>query len=265
MNAFYYTAMSASQLSIFIVTMLQAGAAHFYHYAPILLGYSAYLVTMALDTLLSVVYIFRGVVMGARSQLIIHKIWDFLDKFKVEINQGATEKTQIKNGIKLMQEAETKNQSYLTTRVDASCLREKKGETTIVYTANGKKIRNNNGSEESQGYTYEEKKDYLEKVNKGIYSAKLKTNISRYVALAMVIAGIASVILTFVTGGTYAAILLIVSGFIFAIMEFGFLPYDSTWMFCLFRDFLFDKGYCYTKLEWEKTATESGITDLATA
>ena len=85
--------------------------------------------------------------------------------------------------------------------------------------------------------TPEAKKSYLVRVEKGIFSEKLKHKIAAMIATAMIIGGIIAIITSvFLTGGLSLVILGVASAVFFALMESVFLTYDSSSIFKWFRD-----------------------------
>jgi hypothetical protein len=88
--------------------------------------------------------------------------------------------------------------------------------------------------------TDEAKKDYLARVDKGIYTEELKHKVAAIIAAAMIIGGIIAIITSvFLTGGLSFVILGVASAVFFASMESIFLTYDSSSIFKKVRDRLY--------------------------
>ncbi len=242
-NHLLYFEMGAAQTASGIVTLLSPGAAHVFHYAPVLTGSAATAATMATSIALGAVYVVRGTVMLTRAVKNYREVRDFHNQFEKELGGSPTgsktifDTKNIDQAIDFMKGVQKIGDSYISRRVNESCLRD----DTFIYTLKGKK-------EIATGKitTYDDtsKKEYLNRVHKGIYTEELKHKIAITIAVAMIVGGALAIILSAMTGGILVIVIGLVSALFFLSMESIYLTYDSSYLFNWLRDRL------YIKPEW---------------
>lgn len=233
-NHSLYFSMGAAQIASGAVAMCTAPIAHVFHYTPVLMGTSATIATTVTGVALGAIYTARGAVMMARAVKSYLIVDEFHNAFK---RSSQSEGDKVAQALTFMQDEEAKGATYLDRRVNPTCLRGKnvKGEE-IAYTAKG--IIAKDGT--LKPYTSAEKQEYLVRVDKGIYTEKLKLKVSMTIAAAMIIGGVLAIVLTAVTGGIAPLIIGLVSAIFFMSMEYIFMAYDSTGIFDILRDSLYE-------------------------
>lgn len=244
-NHSLYFSMGASQTASGIVSMLSPETAHVLHYSPILTGHAANIAGLATGVALGAIYVARGGVMLTRAVKSYCLVRDFHDEFKKGFeNSGSKGQTDgIHAATGFMEKAKVKGQPYLDRRIDQSCLRktDEKGNYLGTYTEKG--FQNPEG-EITKYSSDSEKIEYLKRVDKGIYTEKLKHEVAITIAIAMIIGGVLAIVLSVMTGGIAALIIGLVSAIFFMSMEYIFMTYDSSSLFEWLRDRL------YKEPEW---------------
>lgn len=232
-NHSLYFSMGIAQIAAGAVEMCSAPIAHVFHYTPVLTGTAGTVATVVTGVALGAIYTARGAVMMTRAIKSYQIVGEFHARFKSSFENSDN---RVVNALVFMKEEESKGATYLNRRINPSCLRgEDPSGKEIAYTANG--IQTTNGI---QKYTPAQEKEYLMRVDKGIYTEKLKLKISMTIAAAMIIGGILAIVLTAVTGGIAPLIIGLVSAIFFMSMEYIFMTYDSTGIFDTLRDYLYD-------------------------
>ncbi len=226
-NHLLYLTMGLSQMSSGIVTALTPTAAKILNYTPILTGAAAKVALLATGIGLGAVYVARGGVMLCRAITNYYRVHDFRKQFEKCVKQDP---------IKFMQEAnKIAPDYYLARRVNKACLEKKDANGNISeYTAEGIKTQ--------QGitpYSPQERLEYLQRVDKGIYHQELTHKLAIVIAIAMILGGITAIVLTILTGGIAPLVIALVSAIFFMCMEYAFMTYDSTRLFDWLRDLLY--------------------------
>lgn len=153
---------------------------------------------------LGAVYVFRGSIQAYRAVKNLKRVNQFYEEFKQALDPN---NANLDTSIEFLNAKRGIGENYWGRRVDTSCLKEK------ALTSSS---------------TDEEKIIHLQEVDKGIYSLKLKNQISLIVAAAMIIGGIISIVLSFCTGGIAPLIFSLICFVAFTSMEFIFLSSDVT-------------------------------------
>jgi len=240
-----YLAMGVTQTAAGVTIMCGPEAAHVFHYTPLLMAHAATIATSVTSAGLGAIYVARGTVMLTRAVKNYRLVHDFHNNFQACFNDG---QESLEKAIELMENAEKSGSAYLDRRVDASCLTEKDEKNKIVktYTASG--VKDINGTITAYKTT-EEKLNYLERVDKGIFTEELKHKVAMVIASVMIIGGILAIISAAIfTGGIALLIIALVSAIFFMSMEYIFIAYDSSSVFNSLRDRLYHKPKWFQKL-----------------
>jgi hypothetical protein len=219
-NHSLYFSMGAAQVVSGITGLFSGSAAQILHYAPLLTGISATVTNLIAGVALGGIYVVRGCVMVTKAI----KSYLIAGHFHEELI-GADDRLQF------MAEAEKKGSSYMDRRVDSSCL----VENSRTYTADGFKDEKGNITP----YSAQEKKDYLLRVDKGVFTEQLKHKIAIVIAVAMIVGGILAIVVSAATGGLPLIIIALASAIFFMSMEYIFMTYDSSSLFEGLRDRLY--------------------------
>ncbi len=211
-NHSLYFSMGAAQTTAGIVEMCGPTMAHVLHYAPVLTGTGASIASIVSGVALGAVYTARGAVMMTRAVKSYCLADEFHKNFKAEF-KGKEFCDKIDNAFKFMEEAKSKGNDYLKRRVDLSCL----AKTST-----------------------DDKLEYLKGVDKGIFTEKLKHQVSMVIAGAMILGGVLAIVLAAVTGGLGPIIAALLAAVFFMSMEYIFMAYDSSYIFESLRDFLYE-------------------------
>lgn len=227
-----FFAMGAAQAGTGAVIMSTSEAAKVFHYAPLLTGHAAHVALTTANVALGAVYFIRGSIMLVRSR----KSFKQVKKFRKEFEELKGE--SLKGQMAKMKMIENRGSTYFERRVDPSCLEyEVKGKVVGTYSAYG--VRYANGMIRPY-ISKEEKEDYIQRVDKGIYTQELKHKVALIIATAMILGGATAVLLaTVVTGGVPMLVIALASAIFFMSMEYLFLTYDSTTLFNKLRDSLY--------------------------
>jgi hypothetical protein len=227
-NHSLYLSMGAGQTASGAVAMCSATAAHFFHYSPVLTGSVASTAVLVTGVFLGTIYAARGAVMLTRAV----KSYRQVNEFEKEFKKCST----FDDVIELMKWNE-RIDGYLDRRINSSCLQKTDENGNIQhFTPAGLKTGN-----KTKEYTAAEKNEHLERIDKGIYTEKLKSKISMAIAIAMIIGGILAVTLAVLSGGTTLVVVALASAIFFMSMEYIFITYDSSKAFEWLRDKLYDK------------------------
>lgn len=165
------------------------------------------------------VYVVRGLIQTYRAVRNLNRVNHFSDQFK---NCLTHENTDLDRSIGFLNEKQEIGNAYWGRRVDSSCLKEK--DVTVLSTD-------------------EEKIRHLQEVDKGIYSLQLKNRISLFVAAAMIIGGVITIVVTALTGGIAPLICALVCLVAFTCMEYVFLTSDITSLY----NWLLDRTYVQSR------------------
>lgn len=220
-NHSLYFSMGAAQSAAGIVEMCGPTMAHIFHYAPVLTGASASIASMVSGAALGAVYAARGGVMMTRAAKSYCLVNDFHKEFKEQFEGKFDFSKKIDKAFEFMKEAESqgKDLDYLKRRVDLSCFAKT---STKDVVSSGDKL------------------EYLKGVDKGIFTEKLKHQISMVIAAAMILGGVLAIVLAIVTGGIGPIIVALLAAIFFMSMEYIFMAYDSSYIFESLRDFLYE-------------------------
>lgn len=201
--------------------------------SPALTGGAATLAQTVTSMFFGGVYAARGLAVLYRAQMNLRAVHQFYSEFR--------DIQSIDGRIEFMQEAEAKGEAYLNRRMDASCMQAPEG----TYTAKGLKV-----GDKIIAYTEGQKKEYIKRVDKAIYTERLKHIISLIISLTMILGGIATILAaTVFTGGLALFILTLVSAVFFSGMEYIFMVYDSSKLFQKLRDKLYTEPVFLDHLE----------------
>ncbi|MES2272714.1 MAG: hypothetical protein V4487_00780 [Chlamydiota bacterium] len=228
-----FLAMGLAQTALGI-GLLGGGIAAVSNCLPALGAAGSSALVVAASVLLGVVYTVRGSVMGYRA----YKNYNMVNSFHKEFEENG--KKSVDRAVTFMQTQEALGETYLNLRVDKSCLLIKNAQKIVTgrYTAQG--IQDAVTGQLSP-YNREEKLEYLRRVEKGIYSEKLKHTVSKIIALAMLIGGILAIVAACIaSGGTALIVVGIVSAVFFIAMEVIFFTYDSSRIFTRYRDWSYE-------------------------
>jgi len=227
-NQSLYAGMGVAQTATGVLMMLSPNAAHVFHYAPILTGHAASVASLAAGVALGAIYTVRGGLMFARAAKSYHDV----AAFQEELKKWPT----VDSVIARMQDAADgkldHDSDYIKRRVDVSCLVDEKGNR---YTAQGI-LKPGAEKATPYGHNTAEKREYLARVDKGIYTEKFKQKVGMTIAAAMFIGGVLAIALSVMTGGLPAIIIATSSAVFFMGMEYMFLTYDSSRLFEWMRD-----------------------------
>lgn len=219
-------AMGAAQTAYGVVDMLGSSVASVFHYSPVLTGAAAATATLVASIGLGVIYMLRGCTMITRAFKAISLISSFNENFK---------RLAPDDKIVFLQEQEAHGAAYMSARLDPSCLETTKDGKKCVMTARGFRMDNREIIE----YTETEKAKYLQAVEKGIFTEKLKHVLCGLIGVAMVFGGILTLTLTALSHGTAPIVISLVSAIFFMASESIFLSYDHPRIFNKLRDLLF--------------------------
>ncbi len=236
-NQYFYTQMGAFQIAAAGVAFAGPEVAHVFHYAPALTGHAASAATATTAIALGAVYLARGAFMLYQSG----KSYKKVDKFENELKDKKT----LNKVLDFMKESEKLGSSYLNRRVNESCLIEKESDRlTLRYTATGiERIIKGEKTTTTEYANSDEKRIYLERVSKGIYTEKLKHKVRMTIAAAMIIGGVLTIVLAAISGVGLAAIgISLAAAIFFFLMESVYSTYDSSFVFQKLRDFFYERS-----------------------
>ncbi len=249
-NQSLYGSMGVGQIAAGFITIISSPFTHLMNHlfaktthvvlAPLLTGAKAATAALATSVALAAIYVVRGIVMMVRAGIKLVDVNDFRNKFNATLQENSKDfqESKIEKAINFMEDAEKRGGSYLNRRVDSTCLQAEINGNKFTYTAEG--LKDKNGKIEL--YDTFTEQDYLNRVDKGIFSEKLKNQIAMIIAGAMIIGGILAIILaTVFTGGIASLVIGLTSAVFFISMEYIFLTYDSSRLFKLLRDRLYDE------------------------
>lgn len=223
-NHYLLFTMGLAQIASASTAIASPTVANCLRYTPALTGAASGIATIASGVALGAVYTARGVVMMKKA----YKSNAQVNQFYAEFRQRIQSDNSLNAAIAFMQEAE-KNQTFLNRRVDVFCLRDQTNSEIFDFVENGqvtdraKSVR------------------YLERVDKAVYSAKLKNKISFSIGFAMVIGGILAIVVSILSSGIAPLIVALISATIFVMMEYTFVTYDSSRSFVWLRDRFYKK------------------------
>ncbi len=161
------------------------------------------------------IYVFRGSIQAYRAVKNLNRVNQFYEQFK---NKLDPDNANLDDPMEFLNAKREIGDAYWGRRVDTSCLKEKAATLSS---------------------TNEEKIKHLQEVDKGIYSLQLKNRISLFIATAMIVGGIISIVLSFVTAGIVPLIFTLICFIAFTSMEFIFLSSDVTSLY----QWLLDRMY----------------------
>lgn len=230
-NLYSMLGMGLAQTASGVTMMLTPEVAKVFHYAPVLKGAAAKAALTTTNVALGAVYAVRGGIMLYRTYHAYQPVREMRKKF----NENITLNPRLT--LQMLEQEEAKGDLYFERRVDPNSLdfKNDKGEVVGKYTAKG--LINAQG--EIIDESIEAKREYLRRVDKGIYTQALKHRVALVIAGAMIVGGITAVILSIVTAGVFPIIVGLVSALFFICMEYLFLAYDSTPLFDKLRDRLY--------------------------
>jgi len=237
-------AMGAIQSACGVVYMLSSQAASVFHYSTILSGSSAVLASAVTNVALGAIYLFRGSMMIHRSRLALSLVGGFRRELQnIESTDGK---------IKFLKTAESYGETYMDARVDSSCLKKVLSRpadnelmndlgfskdtdiVSVTMTANGYKLE---GKENLKAYETEaQKQEYLNAIQKGIFTEQLKHKLYASVGITMIIGGILTLALTALTHGIAPIAISLGSAIFFMLAENIFFSYDTPQIFNWLRD-----------------------------
>lgn len=220
-------AMGAMQTASGIVDMLGSSVASVFHYSPVLTGAAAATATVVTTIGLGVIYLIRGGTMIARAFKAHSIIRNFDKEFKAQSTIDAK--------IEFLKAQEIHGSTYMSARLDSSCLETTKEGQKCVMTAHGFKFEDGRVVE----YNESEKVDYLQAVEKGIFTEKLKHVLCGLIGVSMIIGGVLTLALTVISHGMAPIAISMASAIFFMASEYIFLTYDAPGIFDKMRDWLF--------------------------
>jgi hypothetical protein len=188
-------------------------------------------------TLLGGIYVFRGIVQFVRAVRNLNRVNRFYEEFKCQLNAKDSSLDSLTNFLYTQRDI---GEAYWKRRVDTSCSKERKSPE-------------------------KEKIEYLKEVDKGIYSHKLKNQISLFIAVAMIIGGTISILLSFITGGIVPLVFGLVCCVAFILMEYVFLTVDLTYLYKKLLDRLYVQSKSLTKFlnSVEKSENSSRVDHIS--
>lgn len=215
-NNVMFLNMGIAQTNLGVVTMLADPVAKTFHYSAALTGAAGNTAILASGIALGAIYALRGGFMLARAVNSYNVANEFHQNYKSKLTDG------VDAAMEFMKEEEARGPVYMDRRVDSSCLINEQGNKLTATSINpGEKI------------------DYLQRVDKGIYTEVLKHKMSIIIAVAMILGGILAIASAVLTAGIVPIIIGLVSAVFFMSMEYLFLTYDSSAIFERLRDRLY--------------------------
>lgn len=223
-NHYLLFTMGVTQIASASTAIASPTVANYLGYAPALTGAVSSMATIASGVALGAVYTARGLVMMKKAYKSNAQVNSFYEEFRQRVQADKS----LNSAISFMQETE-KNQTYLSRRVDLFCLRDQANPDTFDF------VKNEQVTDRAKCI------QYLERVDKAVYSAKLKNKIAFSIGFAMVIGGILAIAVSILSGGTAPLIVALISATIFVMMEYTFVTYDSSRAFVWLRDRYYKK------------------------
>lgn len=221
--------MTAVQCASGVVYMLGSAAASLMHYSAVLTGASAALAGIVTNVALGAIYTFRGTVMIYKACLALSMVSSFKKDFK--------NCKDLHDKMAFLQSEEVGGEAYMQPRVDASCLEKTLADGRVcTMTAAGYKFEDGSVEQYSNDT---ERQEYVQRVEKGIFSEQLKQMVYAAVGVSMIIGGVLTLAVTALTHGLAPIAISLASAVFFMLAEFIFLSHDSPQFLDCVRDRLF--------------------------
>ena len=243
LNGKFCFLMGLAQTLFALSLFLTAAAAHVMHYAPVVIGVAGKALLSSTAITLGAVYLARGIVMAVRSAWAYHTADRLNDALKSHKNMD--------EAIRFMESVETLGSEYLQQRMSMDCLQDvdESGNLSKTYTASG--MINANGALTPYA-TEDEKKKYLQRVDKAIYTQKLKAQTSGSVAASFILGGGLLIASSILSGGA-ADVVAAVSAIFFFLAERYFVRYDASKIFEAYRN------KSYTPSQWTQSSVNNRV------